>query len=159
MKDAIPTWMWMVWMLMSILILYLLFRLYMTTNELDNVVLFLIKEVWSLRERCLLREDQSQRAVAWNQDALSISGVKGELLIRRSMLLTEWQQQYNGIISKQLGVIKNRIGALDNQLTQYGLHLAPITDLTLRMVEYIFNGNDSASMYVTQSIVRKLRQL
>jgi hypothetical protein len=155
-----PAWVWAIIILMALFIIFLFFRLYMTTSTLDNAVLLLIKQVWTLRETALLRIYGAEKDhISWDFDAISVPGVKGELLLRRFMLQCEYLSAYKGFQTTQLDKLRNRIEEIDLQLTKYSLHVSKITSLTLKMISDIFHGNNMAAMAVTHSIVARLRLL
>jgi hypothetical protein len=145
---------------LSFLVLYLLFRLYICHASLSDVMVVLIQQVWSLREFCLLKiHSVQERAIQFSHHALSLPGPRGELLIRRHMLLWDVATCYRGTCDDIQLRLRSRIDELDRKLVAYQLFLPAVTNLTIKMIEDIYRGDRKASLNVTIAVVRKLRTM
>ena len=143
---------------LSFLVLFLIFRLYMSQFALCDMMVLLIQQVWELREFCLLSKRGSpEGSMKFNQHALALPGPKGELLIRRHLLLWNIAEDCRGIMTEQLNPLLARVKDIDRQLVCYNIHLRTITELTVKMIEDIYNDKSKSSLNVTLAIVRKLR--
>ena len=144
---------------LSLFIFFCLFKLYIVGKALDDVIIVLIEQVWTLQLLLINSFSANQLAVNWSDDALSIKGSKGELLIRRYSLLKEWGKTFTGVVSEVQFQIETRIKQIDDELVRYSLHLHSISTLTLKMIYDIYHGDFGSSSNVTMNIIQKLRLL
>lgn len=148
------------WVAMAALVLVLIFLLFVASNTLNNAVMILIKQVWAIREFALLRLHGGERhAARWDFDALSVPGIKGELIIRRFLLMWEYLKTYAGYDTPQLSRLVERLADIDAQLARYALPLTTVTALTLKMTRDIFHGNNEEAVKITDNILARLRRL
>lgn len=143
--------------LMALAIIYLICRQYMLSHALSDAVMVLVQQVWALREAVLMQTHPHAPPMVWEHDALSVQGRRGDLLVRRHRLQREWARQFRGERTGRLHRIEQLIGRLDEELRAYGLSLAPISAMTLRMMENAYRGAYHESANLTKHIVRYLR--
>lgn len=140
-------------------VVYLLFRLYITSQSLNDVTVVLVEQVWSLREWCVVNFHNSKaRAMSWNHDALATMGRKGELLIRRFALQQQWAQTYRGFNDEPHQRLRRMIDKIDQELRAHHVSLERVTALTHRMIEEIYHGSHESAINITKTIVRQIRR-
>jgi hypothetical protein len=153
-----PAWVIFVCIFAFFIILLLVFKLYTCGKTIDDFVIVLIEQTWMLQLIMLKTYGGKTLAANWPEDALSIKGPKGELIVRRFSLLREWANNFKGVPSDpQLKHISIRIDEIDSELQKYWINLKSITALTLKMMSDVYTGDLESSSRTTASIVQRLR--
>ena len=143
-----------------VIVLFLLFRLYIVSQSMNDVIVILIEQTWSLREWCIMNTyNRTGSNIQWPNDALLVHGRKGELLIRRFALQQQWATRYKGENNDNLRSIRDLIDDIDTKLLDYRLNLSVITSLTEKMMEEIYHNDMKQSISVTKTILRHIRML
>jgi hypothetical protein len=153
MNETVPTWMWAVWAVLTLIIFCLVFIHYFTRCSINDCVMVLIKQIWAMQRYATSNEK------SWGADVLTVPGVKGDLLIRRHTLMLDWMAQFEGKYTPALQQISDRIQSIDKQLSAYGLKLTSITALTQKMVEHLYHGNQVEALNVTDNILARIRNI
>jgi len=152
-------WVVFVWIALLLVILCCVFRLYTVTKSLDDMVIVLIEQTWTLQLLMQRSFGGKELASQWSDDALAVRGPKGELLIRRFTLIKQWAASFHGVITEVQDHIKQRIDEIDTNLECYYVNLKPITLLTLKMIHDLYHGDFASCSNITMSIIQKLRLL
>ena len=154
-----PAWAIVLLVLLGFLLLYCVVKLYTATKSLDDLIIVLIEQTWTLQLLMLKTYGGKELAVNWSDDALSIPGPKGELLIRRFSLIKQWAAAFKGVHTETQSQIEHRLQEIDAELINYHVNLKQITNLTLKMIYDLYNGDFASSSNITMSIIQKLRVL
>jgi len=155
----VSAWVVLVWIGLLLVILYCVFKLYTVTKSLDDMIIVLIEQTWTLQLLVQRSFGGKELATQWSDDALAVRGPKGELLIRRFTLIKQWAASFQGVITGVQDHIKQRIDEIDTSLERYFVNLKPITMLTLKMIHDLYHGDFASSSNITMSIIQKLRVL